>query len=251
MTHPLAIPQIWQQAADAIAHDDRPLRVMVVGVPDAGKTSFCAFLAETLRRSGKAVGVVDADVGQSSLGVPGVISAGRVTRPVQRLDDVPFQMGYFVGDVSPTGHMLACLTGTRVLVDRLRARGARAIIVDTSGLVRGPAGHELKLRKAELLRPHYIVVVRKGDELGALVRLWQGRRGLSLIELPSSPAAQPRSPQERRARRAARFRSFFRTARPIALSLERVRLRGTRLTLGTPLDVPAAVELEHPTAFPK
>lgn len=230
------IPESWQRAAERILRDDRPIRVMAVGMPDAGKTTFCAFLAETLRRADRSVGVVDADVGQSSLGVPGTISAGRVTQPIQRLSEVPFQMGYFVGDVSPTGHMLACLTGTRLLADRLRAQGVQATIIDTSGLVRGPSGHELKQRKADLLRPTYIVLIRKEGELESLARLWRDRQSFTLIELPSSPAAQMRSPLERRARRAVRFRSFFRAARPITLDLGRVRLRSTRLALGRPLD---------------
>jgi polynucleotide 5'-hydroxyl-kinase GRC3/NOL9 len=182
------------------------------------------------------VGVVDADVGQSSLGIPGTIAAGSVIRPVQRLSDVPFEMGYFVGDVSPAGHMLSCLTGCRVLADRLRARGAQVIIVDTSGMVMGPAGHELKLRKADLLHPNYIVLIQKGHELDSLAQVWRSRRQVALIELPPSPAAQPRSPTERRARRSARFRAYFRSARVITLRLDQARLLGTRLALGHALD---------------
>ncbi len=236
MTDPLTIPDGWQAAAETILQDQRPLRVMVVGVPDAGKSSFCAFLAERLRRAGRTVGVVDADVGQSSLGLPGTISAGWVTRPVTRLGDVPFHMGYFVGNVSPSGHMLACLTGARVLCDRLRARGADAIVIDTSGLVLGSAGHELKLRKADLLHPNYIVLIQKRKELESLARLWRHRDRLTLIEITPSPAAQTRSPLERRARRAARFRAYFRPARPITLQLGRTILRGTRLAWGVPLN---------------
>ncbi|MCS7222606.1 MAG: Clp1/GlmU family protein [Anaerolineae bacterium] len=243
MPEPLTIPESWRQAAATILRDDHPLRVMVVGVPDAGKSSFCAFLAEVLREAGRSVGVVDADVGQSSLGIPGTIAAGLVTQPVTRLSDVPFQMGYFVGDVSPAGHMLACLVGCRLLCDRLRARGAQAVIVDTSGLVLGPAGHELKLRKAELLRPNYIVLIQRGSELASLAQVWRCRRFLTLIELPSSSAAQPRSPMERRARRARRFRAYFSSARAIALDLNQVQLLGTRLAWGQSLTVEARERL--------
>jgi len=245
MPETLVIPESWQQAVSTILRSDRPVRVMAVGVPDAGKTSFCAFLAESLRQAGREVGVVDADVGQSSLGVPGTISAGHVTRPIQHLSDVPFQMGYFVGDVSPTGHMLACLVGTRLLADRLRARGAQAIVIDTSGLVAGAPGHELKQRKADLLRPSHIVLIQKANELESLARLWRDRRTFRLIELPPSPAAQSRPPQQRRARRFARFRSFFRSARPITLDLNRTRLKGTRLALGIPADPEARERLEE------
>jgi polynucleotide 5'-hydroxyl-kinase GRC3/NOL9 len=243
MPEPLTIPESWQKAAATILQDDRPLRVMVVGVPDAGKTSFCAFLAEALREAGRSVGVVDADVGQSSLGIPGTIAAGLVVQPVTRLGDVPFQMGYFVGDVSPTGHMLACLVGCRLLCDRLRVRGAQVIIVDTSGLVLGPAGHELKLRKADLLRPHYIVLIQRGDELANLAQIWRARRYLTLIELPSSSAVQPRSPIERRMRRAKRFRAYFGAAREITLDLNRVSLLGTRLMGGRALGTEAREQL--------
>ncbi len=239
MPEPLVIPESWRQAAEAIQQDERVLRVMVVGAPDTGKTSFCAFLAETLREAGRSVGVVDADVGQSSLGIPGTIAAGSVTRPLQRLSDVPFEMGYFVGDVSPAGHMLACMTGCRILSDRLRARGVQVIIVDTSGLVMGPAGHELKLRKADLLHPNYIVLIQKEKELDSLAQIWRYRRQVSLIDLPPSPAVQTRSLSERRARRAARFRAYFRSAQTITLHLNQTRLLGTRLALGHALDAEA------------
>lgn len=229
-----SIPESWQEAAHLIVADRRPVRVMVVGAPDAGKTTFAAFLAEHARQAGRRVGAVDADVGQSSIGPPCVIGAGLARGPIARLSSIPLQMAYFVGDVSPSGHMLACLTGCKTLTDRLRARGAEVIIVDTSGLVLGQAGQELKRRKADLLRPHYIVVIQKGNELASLVALW--RYGpWRLVTLPASPAARRREPTERRAWRTGRFRAFFRDARPIQLDLRSVLVTGTRLTQGEPL----------------
>ena len=41
---------------------------------------------------------------------------------------------YFVGDVSPKGHFLETLTGTRLMVDSALEADADCIVVDTTGL---------------------------------------------------------------------------------------------------------------------
>jgi polynucleotide 5'-hydroxyl-kinase GRC3/NOL9 len=60
----------WQQAIDAILETTRrPLVVMVVGAVDTGKTTFCTCLARALFERGMKVAVVDADLGQSDIGL--------------------------------------------------------------------------------------------------------------------------------------------------------------------------------------
>jgi polynucleotide 5'-hydroxyl-kinase GRC3/NOL9 len=67
----MQIPDDWQHAADQIvASSHRRRVVMVVGASDVGKSSFCAYLASQLQGAGQRTAVVDADIGQASIGRP-------------------------------------------------------------------------------------------------------------------------------------------------------------------------------------
>jgi polynucleotide 5'-hydroxyl-kinase GRC3/NOL9 len=234
MSEPV-IPDEWRAAADAVvAGEARRRVVMVIGATDTGKSTFAAYLASRLHQAGARTAVIDTDLGQSSIGPPGVIGLGLLPGPNNILSQVPLA-AYFVGSITPVGHLLATLVGTRRMLDRARALGAEAVVVDTSGLVQGSVGRELKERKAELLAPSHIVALRRGPELEPLLRAWRMVGRPSLLEIAPSPAARRRSPEERRAYRTAHFRHYFRDGRLVTLSLARVALRGTRLGLGKPL----------------
>jgi polynucleotide 5'-hydroxyl-kinase GRC3/NOL9 len=228
----LIIPDEWREAAEAIvAGEARRRVVMVIGATDTGKSTFAAYLASCLQQTGARTAVIDTDLGQSNIGPPGVIGLGILPGPVSGLSQVPLA-AYFVGSISPVGHLLATVIGARRMLDRARALGAEAVVVDTSGLVQDGVGRELKERKAELLAPSHVVALRRGTELEPLLRPWRVLGRPTLLELAPSPAAQRRSPEERRAYRMAQFRRYFREGRLVGLSLARVALRGTRLGQG-------------------
>ncbi len=58
----------WVLAAEALLA--RPGIAVVLGTSDSGKTTLCRILAEHWRIAGRTVGLVDADIGQSSIGPP-------------------------------------------------------------------------------------------------------------------------------------------------------------------------------------
>ncbi len=58
----------WERAAEAVLA--RPGVVMLLGASDSGKTTLGRILAEKLTAAGRTVGLVDGDVGQSSIGPP-------------------------------------------------------------------------------------------------------------------------------------------------------------------------------------
>lgn len=224
------IPADWQETADRIlghAGEEPPL-VMVVGAPDVGKSTFCAYLASRLHQAGLSTGVADADIGQSSIGPPAAIGGGLLRGPIASLAEVPAAVGYFVGAISPVGHLLACTVGVQRVVRRLQTMGAAAVVVDTSGLVHGGAGRSLKEHKANLLQPTDLVVIQRQAELSHLVRGWQ-QTAARVHLLRASPAASPRLPAQRRSYRSQRFAAYFAAAQPVSLPMERVYLRNTWL----------------------
>jgi polynucleotide 5'-hydroxyl-kinase GRC3/NOL9 len=229
------LPAEWQQAADRITARARPgLRVMVVGATDTGKSTFCRYLASRLVQAGLEVGLVDADVGQSTIGPPAAISGGLVAGPIDTPAQVKPAASVFVGSISPVGHLLPCVVGTKRVSQRLEQLGAAAIVVDTSGLILGGAGQALKEHKFDLLQPHIVVALQQDQELQHLVHLWQ-RSTADVSVLRPSPAVATRTPTERRRYRGQRFAELFRNARVATLRLPRLAWRGTRLGRGQAL----------------
>lgn len=230
------LPDDWREAADRIASrsDAASATVLVVGVPDAGKSTFCAYAASRFAGAGRRTGVVDADVGQSCIGPPAAISGGLLAAPVRSLAEIEPSAGYFVGSISPEGHLLACVVGVQHVMRRLREQGAQAVVVDTSGLALGGTGRALKEHKADLLQPTDIVVIQSNGELENLARLWERAETASVHRLHPSPQAVMRTAAQRRAYRRERFAAAFKSASPIHLPFGRIALRGTWLLQGTP-----------------
>lgn len=227
------IPADWAEVVDRIVRRSaQGCLALVVGVPDVGKSTFCAFLASRLVEAGLRTAAVDADVGQSSIGPPAAISGGWLTKPIQHLGEIEPAASYFVGSVSPTGHLLSCVVGTYRVVTRLRERGGQALVVDTSGLAVGSTGRALKEHKADLLQPTDIVLLERDQELENLARLWQRSGRLRLYRLRPSPSVSRRSPAQRRQYRSQRFAAYFHEAKAFSVGLDRLALRGTWLGQG-------------------
>jgi polynucleotide 5'-hydroxyl-kinase GRC3/NOL9 len=187
----------------------RPGRVFVIGGVDSGKTTFAARLAKAGLEAGHVVALVDADLGQSTIGPPTTVGLKLVREPADLAGEAAPDAMAFVGGISPRGHVLPLVTGSAKLVMRAIEMGARLIIVDTSGLIDGVAGQVLKLTKAELCRPHHVVALAEGGELEPVVGVLERFLSLDVIALPVHPDIQVRSVDERTAHREARLAAFL------------------------------------------
>jgi len=220
----IQVPEGWHQTADVIAHE-RGL-VLLMGTSDAGKTTLARYLIGEWNRRGIRVALVDGDIGQSTLGPPTTI--GLAFFPPASLESFPPPPAIlrFVGATSPHGHFLPLIVGLKRLVDRAAAEKVGIILVDTTGLIHGPAGRELKFRKIDLLRPQHLIALERQGEVEPLLLPHEGRRDLRVHRLPVAEAAVSKSREGRRAYRERKFREYFAGAHPLGLSLKRVRLHG-------------------------
>ncbi len=219
----IQVPEGWHQAADVIARE-RGL-VLLVGASDAGKTTLARYLIGEWNRKGIRVALVDGDIGQSTLGPPTTISLAFF--PPGSLENFPPPVILrFIGATSPHGHFLPLIVGLKRLVDRAAAEKVGIILVDTTGLIHGPAGRELKFRKIDLLRPQHLIALERQGEVEPLLLPYEGRRDLRVHRLPVAEAAANKSREGRRAHRERKFREYFARAHPLELSLKRVRLHG-------------------------
>lgn len=189
----------------------QPGRIFVIGGVDSGKTTFVDRLVRAGIAAGHPAAIVDTDLGQSTIGPPTTVGMKLVSTD----DDLaPEARGHpdavsFVGSVSPRGHFLPLVTGTAKLVLTAIERGARLIVVDTSGLIAGVAGQMLKLTKAELCRPHHVVALARGGELEPITSVLDHVLSPNIVSLAVHPEIRVRSVDERATYREQRLATFL------------------------------------------
>ena len=197
---------------------------MILGASDTGKSTLARYLFQFAARRGAVAAYLDADVGQSCLGLPTTLNlALNAGTGDDRFPPQGAQATFFVGATTPRGHMLPAVIGAYRLQQKALALGAGTIVVDTTGLVdKNQGGKALKEWKIELLAPELIIGLQRGQELEPV--LWPLRRDsrTRVVELPVSPHAVERPREARINRRRARLAAYFAQARPRTLNLKKM-----------------------------
>jgi polynucleotide 5'-hydroxyl-kinase GRC3/NOL9 len=227
----LDIPSDWEEAAGRFLNEGG--LTLVLGGSGTGKSTLCQYLIYRAYVAGEPVALVDLDLGQSHLGPPGALGLG-LFPPRFPGDQGLFPEGlYFVGQTSPIGALLPVTVGSRVLVDEARRKGVSRVVVNTSGLIHGPAAWHLKQAQVELLKPTLLLALAQEQELTPLLAsLGPGNKTL---QLGVSSRAVLRGPEDRRQYRETRFRRYFDQARRLDLPLSEIVWHGPPLGWGEPL----------------
>ena len=202
------VNQHWEKLASRIVKPQQV--VLVIGSTDVGKTTFCRFLADSAVDRGLKTAFVDADVGQSQIGPPttiGMKSLAPESSPV-RFNGVADHL-YFVGDLSPRGHYLEMLTGTRLMVDRARETEADFIIIDTTGYIHDAPAIILKQHKIALIRPNHVVCIGRSNELGQITACYRQQDWLNIHNLVPHRNVRSKSSKARSRYRKAQFDAYF------------------------------------------
>ncbi len=236
MVADIDIPFSWENSAETILKN-RLRKILVIGAADRGKSTYCNFLVHALMSAGSSVAFVDADIGQKDVGPPTTISLGYPEPGLQLCEIQPSAL-YFAGSVSPAGHFLPAVVGTRRLVDAARAPH---VVIDTTGLIHG-IGIVLKAYQIESLRPDVIVAIEKGHELRSVLNAYRNHR---TIRIGPSARAVPKTPEQRRAARRRAFKDYFKNSRTATLKTREVVFQRTLLFNGKPLTDPRFIHLEQ------
>ncbi len=202
----LDIPISWGKVKDSII-EKRGL-VVVLGLPDVGKSSFVYYLSKEGLNKNLKVGIVNSDLGQSELGIPTTVSLSIPEKNFQNFEELSIFDWYFVGSISPVGHLLPLLVGVKNLVDKAKSFGCELIILNTCGLILGKLGKVLKYYKLSLLKPDHIVLIKKENELEGFLKILK-RFSLEFHVIPRSNMARERSFEDRKAFREKRFFHYF------------------------------------------
>jgi polynucleotide 5'-hydroxyl-kinase GRC3/NOL9 len=228
----LDIPSSWRPALDAARAGGR---LLLLGQTDTGKSTLAALLANEAHGAGRTTYIVDADVGQSSIGPPACVGLGRVHAEVSSLDDLEPAAIDFVGACSPVRHLLQTATSTAVMTDAARQHGAEAIIIDTTGLVNGGIARALKGAKIRLVAPDFVVALQQEDEVEHLLAPYRTKATPQVLRLHVSRAIKTRAREERAARRQRSFGAYFADASSVELSRDTAPIENGGWTSGEPL----------------
>jgi len=198
---------------------------LILGASDTGKTTLTMSLAKQLACR-QPIGIVDADIGQSHIGPPTTVGWAIVDKPPLDFSKLAVSGISFVGHVTPVGHLLQ-LTAAIVQGVQQLSEVTELIIIDTPGLITGPAAAALWWAVQQILKPRLILAVQRQDELSGIL---SGLKSFDLqIERIESPPKLPiKSPQERQSYRKSQFVKYFRDAGLYNISLADVAVQPGR-----------------------
>ncbi len=201
---------------------------LILGSVDTGKTTLALVLARQLAAR-QAVGIIDADVGQSHIGPPATVGWAVIDRDLSQQVDLSHLVAIgisFVGDITPVGHLLQ-LTAAIVQGVQQLSKVTEVIIIDTPGFVRGPAAAALWWTVHQVLTPVLILAVQRSDELSDILA---GLRTSGCpIERIICPGEIPtKSPAERCRYRQDQFDRYLRDSCLYSINVSEVAVRSSR-----------------------
>ena len=211
----------WEKLRDEL--DRAPGVALLLGATDNGKSTLARWLVTELSAR-QPVALVDADVGQSALCLPGTVGMEMFPNQVATARFCCMRFA-FLGSASPAGIIHRLVETTARFVAACRER-TPLVLVDTTGLITGELGSGLKVAKIRAVAPAYIIAIQREDECEPILAHFGGSTSPRHHRLAPSPLAQKRSPEARARARQEKLGAYFAAAgeREHLLTTERVEL---------------------------
>ncbi|KAF0215914.1 MAG: GTPase or GTP-binding protein-like [Geobacteraceae bacterium] len=207
----------WQGLFEKLAAEKGT--VLLLGATDTGKSTLVRYMITRLVETGTPVSLVDADIGQSSLGLPGTISLQTFHTPAE-VEIFRFEQLSFVGAVSPARIIPLVIEETHRMALLGKAK-AEITLIDTTGLVAGELGRELKLGKIGAIGPGRLIAIERHDELRHILTSIED---IPVSILKPSPMVKVRSQEARSRYRLSKLAAYFASTREFFLSTRDVRI---------------------------
>lgn len=227
------VPQSWNEpAARLLEAKFKPITLLILGMSDSGKTSFCTYLVNKLVAKKWRVAVLDGDLGQSDIGPSGTVAYAVASKPIINLHSLKLQNAVFVGDTSPLRVVAKTIEGLCALKAEALRRAPDFVVVNTDGWVNGDLAIRYKTAMIRALKPFLVVALQTQDALEPLL----ANLTVPIIRVESSPYLSPRTAEKRKALREMTYSRHLEGAklRCYPLSEVAVDLQGELPTVQEP-----------------
>ncbi len=228
--HPL-IPMDRKNLVKKLTTLPPPLKIMILGNSDTGKTTLICYLANRLINTGSRVAVIDLDMGQQDIGPPCTITLGILKEPITHLGDIPPERMIFIGQTSPVGRVPHIVSGANDLVEHA-LNEADIILIDTTGWILGGAARAFKSTKIRTLKPHVIIALQQADEIYHIIKQFESSP-LQIDLLSVYPNIPKRNLKTRKFLRESKFNSYFKEANSRLFNLSDIRIENAFFHSGT------------------
>ncbi|MFX1298622.1 MAG: Clp1/GlmU family protein, partial [Promethearchaeota archaeon] len=239
------IPADRKGLAKTIESLPHPVKIMILGQIDTGKTSVVCYLANHFFNLGKKVAVIDLDMGQQDIGPPTTIALGILNKSILQLGDIPLTRMVFVGKTSPKGRLVQTITGARELVDHALFNNADIILIDTTGWVFGGAARAFKSAKIRNLKPELLVALQKENEISHILEPFESSVYPNIINLSVFPNIHIRNQTTRKFLRESKFNQYFSTASSRLFNLNYLKIENSFFKSGAPLKMDLQKNIEQ------
>ncbi|MCQ5336979.1 MAG: hypothetical protein NO475_02125 [Candidatus Methanomethylicia archaeon] len=227
---PDPIPLCWKEAIEKIIKNDLPIKVMVIGDTDSGKTTFSVYLANIAFQYGMRVAVIDLDPGQAEISLPTTIGYGFLNNTIISMDKIPLNDAIFIGTTTPSDAPMKMIISAKKLVNDALNNNADIVIINTCGWVNGVYAREYKCSLIQIISPDFIIAIQKGNELEHIIRNFE-----NVIRITSSSASRIRSKEERKEKRENAYSKYFANSKERIIDLKSTKIICSYYTYGNTL----------------
>jgi len=175
---------------------------MIVGPPDIGKSTLCAYIMNQLLNRRIRPVVIDADVGQADIGPPTVIASATPDATASTLTELKPNRMVFVGCTSPSTAESRIISGIKQLVNY---HSGPLSIINTDGWLLDLDAVRYKCRMISEIKPDVVIGIGSKSELQSVMNLTKSK----WILVDPSNALLPRSRSARKEHRSYGYRRFL------------------------------------------
>ena len=216
---------------------DKNRRFVVMGPIESGKTTLSALLSNIALEKGLRPCIIDADVGQEDIGLPGFIAMSCPEKQIIWLRDLEPQYFRMVGVLSPQHGSTRLLSAVYELYSiAVNKLGSDVVIVNTDGWVSSPLAIELKFEIARIVRATDIAVMGPLRLYNAYSLKQSNNKAINIEYLESPKVVKARSREERKALRTMGYKKVLDGSTVRTIDLDSIIVVGSCLLSGDRID---------------
>lgn len=212
------IPHSWHEASGKLiaaiqnkfTENKNAKFIAVVVGKTRGKTTQTIYHSNRIAQEFENVYVVDGDMGQQSLYMPGTVAIVKLTEPVLSLSDIGFHKAKFTGTIRGDKNVIY-IQSLRIAELIKSVINNSVVIVDTDGWI-DDYGLVQKINLIDLLNPDFVLVLDTKEPpmfVETIMSHLQKRKTENFLVLDENQYYLPRSVEERRQHRSLMYYKFF------------------------------------------